>query len=621
MRERFGGGRFAGAVANALALNLSEAFGILVAGGRTAAETPPSWGTIDMHKKDVAGALEEIAILLELTGANPFKCRAYSAAARTLERVTGDLETLIETGELKKVKGIGRSLFEKIVELAETGRSAYIDQLRAEVPEGLIEMLHIPGFGPKRARLVNRKLGIATLDELEAACEGNRLSDLEGFGKRMEEKILEGITFLKRHRGRVLYADALPQARALLEVVQACPQTVKARIAGSIRRGKETVKDVDIIAAVTDSGPVMDAFTAAGGVETIAAKGDTKSSIVLRSGLAADLRTVDEDAFPCALNHFTGSADHNVAMRGRAQQKFGMKINEYGLFKGTKRIRVADERALYKKLDLDYIEPELRENTGEIEAAESGSLPALVTAEDMKGLLHVHTTASDGVDSLEAVARAVRKGGYRYLGVNDHSKAAAYAGGLSEEEVLEQGRRIDALNKGFKDFRVFKSIECDILTDGTLDYPPNVLKTLDYVIVSIHSNFNLPRERMTKRIVKALKSPYTSVLGHPSGALLLARKPYELDMEEIIRVAADLGVALELNAAPDRLDIDWIQCKAVKHAGAKVAIGVDAHSIDTLDWMAYGINIARKGWLEPCDVLNCLDVEDFLNFFPFKRRK
>jgi len=574
-----------------------------------------------MHKKDVADALEEIAVLLELTGANPFKSRSYASAARTLERVTGDLETLVETGELKKVKGIGQSIFEKIAELVETGRCAYIDELRTKVPQGLLDMLGIPGFGPKRARLVHQKLGIAGIDELEAACEQGRLADLEGFGKRMEEKILEGIAFLKRHRGRVLYADALPQARALLEVVQACPQTVTACIAGSIRRGKETVKDVDIIAAVTDSGPVMDAFVGADGVETIVAKGDTKSSVVLRSGLAADLRAVREDEFPYALNHFTGSADHNVAMRGRAQQKFGVKINEYGLFKGAKRIRVADERELYAKLELDYIEPELRENTGEIEAAESGALPKLVSAEDMEGLLHVHTTASDGADSLERMAKAARDAGYRYLGVNDHSKTAAYAGGLSEDELLEQGRRIDALNKKFEDFRVLKSVECDILTDGSLDYPPRVLETLDYVIVSVHSNFNLPRERMTKRIVKALKSPYTSILGHPSGALLLARKPYELDMEEIIRVAAELGVALELNAAPERLDIDWVQCKAAKLAGVKVAIGVDAHSVEALGDMAYGINIARKGWLEADDVLNTLTAEDFLNFFHSKHRR
>jgi len=568
-----------------------------------------------LNKSDAAKALEEIAVLLELTGANSFKTRAYTNAARALERVTGDLDALIESGELKQVKGIGKSIFEKIIELAETGHSAYIDELHANVPDGLLEILHIPGFGPKRTRIVNQKLGITTIDELQQACEQERLRELEGFGEKIEENVLEGIQFIKRHRGRILYWEAWPEACVLLERIRSCAETVRAELAGSIRRGKETVKDVDIVAAVTDSGPVMEAFTTADDVAATIAKGETKSSIVLHSGLAADLRTVTPEQFPYALHHFTGSADHNVAMRGRAQQKFGIKINEYGLFKSDKLIPVEGEEGFFRELGLAYIEPELRENTGEIEAAETDSLPRLVTKKDIKGVIHVHTTASDGHDSLEDMIDGAIASGYEYIGINDHSQAAAYAGGLSEDELLAQIRQIDELNSKLDNFRILKSVECDILADGDLDYSPKVLERLDYVIISVHSNFNQTRERMTRRIINAIKSPHASILGHPTGALLLQRKSYELDLDEIIRVAAVENVALELNAGPNRLDLDWPHCKAAKEAGTAVVIGVDAHSVASMEWMDLGISIARKGWLEPENILNCLNAEKFLKFF------
>jgi len=572
-----------------------------------------------VDKKNVARALEEIATFQVLLGENPFKARAYSSAARTVERATGDLAALVETGELFKMKGIGKSLFEKIKELVETGRCAHLEELRSKVPPGLVEMISIPGFGPKRAAAVHKTLGIATVGELEYACKENRLVELDGFGRKSQDKVLAGIQFLKRHRGRFLLSEGLAEAEALLDVVERCDQTVRACIAGSCRRRKETVKDVDILAAVSESGPVMDAFTSAAGVESIVAKGQTKSSVVMASGIAADLRTVSEEQFPYALQHFTGSAEHNVAMRGRAQQKYGMKSNEYGLFKGEKFVRVADEAALYKKLGLAYIEPELRENMGEIEAAEKGKLPTLVTAGQMKGVLHCHTVASDGSNTLAELADASRKAGYEYIGIADHSQTAVYAGGLTEEEVVEQHRQIDGLNAKLAPFRILKGIESDILTDGALDYPDRVLKRFDFVIASVHTNFGLTRERMTKRIVEAMKAPWTCILGHPTGRLLLARDAYELDVEEIIRVAAELGVALEINANSHRLDLDWRQCRLAVEVGAKIAIGVDAHDVSGLQDMTYGVDVARKGWLGSADVLNTLSAEGFGEFCRARR--
>jgi len=572
-----------------------------------------------MNKKEVAEALEEIGLLLELAGENPFKTRAYGSAARAIERSAGDLKGLVETGELLKVKGIGDSIFAKIKQMVEQDKSSYLEELHAKVHRGLVEMIRIPGFGPKRARAVHEKLGINSLGELEYACRENRLVKLEGFGQKSQDKILAGIQFLKRHQGRFLISDALSDAERLLAVVQGCKETIRACVAGSLRRCKETVKDVDILAAVRESGPVMDAFTKAKGVETVAAKGDTKSSIVLSSGLASDLRTVSEKEYPYALAHFTGSAEHNIAMRARAQQKFGYKLNEYGLFKGDKLIDAKDEKEIFKKLDLAYIEPELRENAGEIEAAEKGKLPNLLRMEDIKGVLHVHTTASDGSDSLDEVAKAAEEAGYLYLGVTDHSKTAVYAGGLKEQDVLEQHRAIDNLNKKLKKLRILKGTESDILPDGSLDFPDKVLERFDFVVVSVHSSFNLSRAEMTKRIVKAMKNPYTSILGHPTGRLLLAREGYDVDLDELLKVAAGEGVAVELNADPHRLDLDWRYGKRAHDLGVKVAIDPDAHSAEAFSVMRYGVGIARKGWLEAGDVLNALETEALLRFFQKRR--
>lgn len=565
-----------------------------------------------MDKKEVSSILEEIGVLLELKGENPFKTRAYENAARALLSLPGDLDTLVGQTGLKGVKGIGEGIRERITELHDTGRSAYYEELKASIPAGVIEMLRIPGMGPKKARAVYDSLGISTIGELEYACNENRLVDLPGFGAKTQDNILSGIQFLKKHADLYLYSFALAESEKLITSIKASQDVIRASVAGSIRRKKEVTKDIDILVATDNPSAVMELFTALPDVETVVAKGDTKSSVVLTSGIASDLRAVTDKEYPYALHHFTGSKLHNTAMRGRAK-KMDMKMNEYGLFKGSseKLIQCRDEEEIFRALGLGFIPPELREDMGEIEAAEKGTLPTLVEDADIKGVLHVHSRYSDGQDTVAELGEAAMKLGYSYLGLTDHSPSAAYAGGLREDRLKAQQAEVDEFNIANKTFRIFKGAEVDILPDGSLDYPPGVMAGFDFTVCSIHSKFNMTEDEATRRVINAMEDPHCTILGHPTGRLLLARDGYPINMRKVIEAAAANGVAIELNAHPIRLDIDWREIRYAKELGVKIAINPDAHNLGGLMDVRYGVGIARKGWLEKADVLNAMDISEF----------
>jgi len=569
-----------------------------------------------LNKLDVSKILEEIGILLELKGENPFKFRAYHNASVTVEALEEDLDKAIEDGTLAEQKGIGKGLYEKIVELNNTERLKYYEDLKKEIPAGLLEIIRIPGVGPKKAKALYDELGISTVGELEYACMENRLIGLHGFGEATQAKILKGIEYYRKGMGHHLFNAALKDAERLLTLLEKNKDIKKRSIAGSIRRRKEVIKDIDIVASARHErvGAVMDFFTTLPDVQSIVAKGDTKSSVILNSGINADLRIVSDSEYPFALHYFTGSAEHNTAMRSRAK-KFGLKLNEYGLFKGEKSLQCKSEEEIFKALGLTYIPPELREDKGEIEAAEQGKLPELIEPSDIKGIFHVHTTYSDASMTLHEVVKLAQGAGYQYIGISDHSKSAYYAGGLTEEKLRAQHDEIDGLNSKLKNFYIFKGIECEILSDGSLDYSDEILAEFDFVIASVHSRFNMSEEEMTKRIIKAISNPYTTMLGHPTGRLLLSREGYKVDLHKVIDAAAEKGVVIELNAHPYRFDLDWRYCKYAKEHGVKVSINPDAHHMGDLSNVAYGVGIARKGWLTSRDVLNTMTLGEIKKKF------
>lgn len=568
--------------------------------------------------KDVIRILEEIGVLLELKGESPFKSIAYANAARRLESLDEDLDALVSRGGLTSIKGIGEALSRKITELVTTGRLEYYEKLKASVPPGHLEMLRIPGLGPKKIRALHEKLSIETLGELEYACMENRLVELPGFGARTQEKILAGIEHLKRYRERRLCSEALAAAEPLLAKLQGHPGVVEASMAGSLRRGNETVKDIDLVAAANDSDALSSWFASQLDVESVIARGGTKVSVFLKAGINADLRIVSPREYPFALHHFTGSKEHNVAMRGRAKQ-LGIKMNEYGLFRDDALLTCRSEQEVFAALGLAWVPPELRENTGELEAAETGVMPSLVEMKDIRGIFHIHTTASDGASTLEALVAAAKRMGLEYIGITDHSESAFYAGGLTPEDVRKQHRAIDALNRRDPAFRIFKGIEADILPDGRLDYDEATLGSFDFVIAAVHSHFGMSGEEMTRRILRALENRRTTILAHPTGRLLLAREPYALDLERVIDAAAALGKVIELNANPHRLDLDWRYCKYAKRQGARIAVNPDAHHVEGLADMRYGLSIARKGWLEAPDIINSMGLEEMTAFLEKNR--
>jgi len=567
-----------------------------------------------MDKKSIAAVLDEMGTLLELQGANPFKSRAFHNASRAVEGITEDLEALVAAGKLTEIKGIGASIGAIIADLAVKGKSKEYTDLRKGFPDGVLEMLKIQGLGPKKVKILFDKQKIRTLDQLEKAAKAGRLASLEGFGKKSEENILAGIQALRSRSDKHLFSSAYESARSLHDHMMKQKGVVRCEIAGSLRRRKEIIGDIDIVLSARDGDRtrLMAAFVAHPDVTAVVAQGDTKSSVTLASGINCDLRIVDDAEFPFALNYFTGSKEHNVELRTRAK-KYGLSLNEYGFSrlgeeekrgKGKKAVRCDDEEGIYRALEMAYVPPELRENRGEIEAAIAGNLPELLRVEDIRGTFHCHTTYSDGVNTLEQMAAGAKSHGWEYLGIGDHSKVAAYAGGLSREKLAAQFREIDELNALMKPFRLLKGTECDILPDGTLDWSDGVLATFDYVVVSIHSNFKMTESAMTKRIIRALKNKYVTMLGHPTGRLLLARDAYPVNMTDVINAAADYGRIIEINAHPTRLDLDWRLCPYAKEKGVMIAINPDAHTVEGLNDVAYGVGIARKGWLSKNDVLN-----------------
>ena len=564
--------------------------------------------------KEAAIFIEEYGVLLELSGANAFRVRAYTNAVRTLEMLETPLDALIAAGTLGEVKGIGKSVGELVLEFADTGTATAYEELRASVPDGLLDMLRVPGLGPRKIIAIREALGIEDLDALALACGDGKLAELKGFGKKTQENILKGIEYIRAHRGRFRADVARESTQTLFDTLQALPQTQRIEVAGSLRRAKETVKDVDFVVSANEPQVISNAFVAHPAVAEITAQGETKSSVRLNNGMQVDLRVVPDGEFPYILHHFTGSKEHNVALRARAQGQ-GLKINEYGLYHGEERVECIDETAFFAAMGLAYIPPELREGLGEIEAAAENALPELLTAADIRGMLHVHSTYSDGADSIEAMALAVRERGYDYLGMADHSQAAAYAGGLNVDAVKRQWDEIARLNEKLAPFRIFKGIESDILGDGSLDYTDDILEQFEYIVVSVHSQFNLDRAKMTARIIRAIEHPCATIVGHLTGRLLLDREGYDVDVDQIIEAAARCGVAIEINAHPARLDIDWRHVKKARDHGVQIAVNTDAHSTGGLDNLPYGIGIARKGWLRAKDVPNALDCEAIATWF------
>jgi len=576
-----------------------------------------------MEKKQIAEILDEMGTLLELKGENPFRVRAYRNASLVISTLNADLAQLAAQGTLTSIKGIGKGLAEIITELMRTGTSKEHEQLRASVPAGLREMLRIQGLGPKRIKLLYEKLGLTSIDALRKACEEHRLMALEGFAAKTEENILKSIQHLSSMSSKHLYSTAREAADALVTEISRVKGVQRCEVAGSLRRRKELIGDIDIIASVpaVHRKRVFDAFTSHGHVLTILARGDTKSSVILKNGIQCDLRVVEEREYPFALNYFTGCKEHNVEMRLRALKR-GLSLNEYAFTRTEnpamrgKTVPVCkDEDDIYRALGLAFVPPELRENQGEFDAAEKDEFPHLIDNADIRGTFHCHTNASDGVNTLEEMAEAARALGWEYLGIADHSKAAAYAGGLSPAKVKAQIRAIDRWNDANEEFRLFKGTECDILTDGSLDYSDNLLASFDYVVVSIHSKFKMTQSEATKRITTALKNRHVTMLGHPTGRLLLEREGYPVDMTEVINVAAGERKAIEINAHPMRLDLDWRFVRYAKEKGVPIFINPDAHTTEGLKDVFYGVGIARKGWLEAKDVVNAwktASVEKFL---------
>jgi len=558
-----------------------------------------------MDNREIASILQTIGHILEIQDENTFKVRAYHNAARAIEGLTADVRTLVEEETLGEIPGIGEALEEKITQLVTTGKLEYFEKLRKQVPAGLLEMLDIPSLGPKKVKVLWKERKITSIDELRKACEENKLLDLKGFGEKTQKKILEGIAFKSRNQGQYRLDQAMPVAKRLLEHLKSSKHVQRSSLAGSIRRWKEVVRDVDLLVSSKNAVSVMEHFLQAEGIAEVLAKGETKTSVRLRDGMQVDLRVVSDEQFPYALNYFTGSKEHNVALRQVAQKK-GLKLSEYGIFKGSKILECKDEEEIYRRLGLPYFPPEMRENTGELALEET---PKLIGFQSLKGVFHTHSTWSDGTAEIEAMAETARSMGLRYMGLSDHSKAASYANGLDEARLAQQSKEIDRLNRKWKDFRILKGLECDILPDGDLDLSPEVLGRLDFVIGSIHSRFDMPEKEMTDRVCRALANEHLDILGHATGRLLLSREGYKIDLDRVIDAAKKHRKIIELNAYPNRLDLDWIHCRRAKEKGVMLSINPDAHSTADLSNIEYGIATARRAWLEEGDVLNTRDLD------------
>lgn len=562
-----------------------------------------------MKNQEIAKIFNDIADILEIKGENPFRIRAYRRAAMNIEGLAKEVSE-IPKEELIKIPGIGQDLAGKIEEYVKTGKLDFYENLKKEVPEGLSKLLSVPSLGPKTAKLLYERLKIKDLDELERLAREHKLSGLPGIKDKTEENILKGIEMLKRGIERQPLGKVLPLANDIYEHLKREAPVNKISLAGSIRRWKDTIKDIDILATSKDPKTVMNVFIHLPHVKEVLMRGPTKSSIVTNEGIQVDLRVVEEESFGAALAYFTGSKAHNIRLREMAV-KAGLKINEYGIFreKDNKKLGGEKEEDIYRILGLPYIPPELREDAGEIEAAIENRLPTLVELKDIKGDLHVHTKLSDGSHDFDELIKAAMDRGYEYIAITDHSKGLGIARGLTIEKLLDEKKEIDSINKRLKGFRLISGTEVDIRSNGEMDFPDEILKRLEIVVASIHSGFRQGKDKIMKRLISAMRNPYVSIIAHPTGRLIGERDPYDIDIEEILKVAKETGTAIEINAYPLRLDLNDIYAKKAKDMGVPIVISTDTHIVSQFDYMAYGVSIARRGWLEKKDVLNTLPYD------------
>jgi DNA polymerase (family X) len=579
-----------------------------------------------MTKSQIADVLQEIATLLELKDENPFKIRAYANAARSLETFGGNLADLQDEEALAKIPGIGKAIAAKVKELAGTGKLKYLEELRSEFPAAILDLFSISGLGAKKIKALYEQLHISSIEQLREACQSGRVAQLPGFGETTQAKISTAIEQRAKHSGYFQFGQIAAEAESLRRDLAAHPDALQVDVAGSYRRRREIVRDVDLVVATKKPAAITEFFVKHALVESIIAQGPTKTSVRLRSGIQCDLRVVSSAEYPFALNYFTGSKEHNIEMRSRALRR-GWTLNEYRLVRlppdpKAKKVRagrgvrkstteiptVREEADLYRALGLDFVPPELRENCGEFEAAEKHSLPRLLEQDNLRGTFHCHTVASDGHNTLEEMAAAAQELGLEYLGIAEHSKSSIQAHGIDAAKLRSQIGAIRKLNKKFDGFRVFAGVECDILRDGRLDFEDEILAELDFAVASVHSVFNLSEAEMTKRIIRAMENPFITILGHPTGRLLLKRDPYLVDVPAVLEAAAATGTWIELNAAAKRLDLDWRWWPLAKQKGVKCVINPDAHRTERLQDLWFGVGIARKGWLTKSDVMNCLPL-------------
>ncbi len=577
-----------------------------------------------MTKEEVAAMLEEISTLLELKGENLFKCNAYRNGARAVLQLPGDLDEIVREGKLVGVHGIGDTLREKITTLVSTGSLPFYDELKASIPDGMVKMLKIPGLGPKKVIALNKELKVCNLEDLKKACEADQVAKLKGFGEKSQQKIMEGLAFIDQVGNRARIDQVLPAALDMLEALRGIPEVIRAELCGSLRRRRETAKDVDLLVSTDEPDKVRARFASLPHVTKVVAHGPTKSSLIVehfydstRVTLGSDIRVVTDKQFPFALNYFTGSKEHNIRLRQRAIDR-GLKLNEYELASDSKSIHCQDEKEIYAQLELDWVPPEMREDTGEIDLAEwvhgksKHRLPKLIEVDDICGVFHNHSTWSDGGATIEEMALAAKKLGYEYFGIGDHSQSLTIANGLTPARVKLQHAEIDALNKKLKGIRILKGAEVDILDDGRLDYDDKTLAMFDYVVASVHTLFGMPETEMTERMIRAVKHPRVTMLGHSTGRLLLRREGYKVNLDKVLDACALAGTMIEINAQPMRLDLDWKYCKRAKSLGIKLVINPDAHSPRELGLVPYGVDVAHRGWLEAKDVFNTMSLKDVM---------
>ncbi len=566
-----------------------------------------------MKNRELADLFNRMADILEFKSENPFKINAYRKASRIIGDLTEDIEEIAEIGKLKDVPGIGEGIAEKIVEYLKKGKVSKFEEVRKGISDELIAIMDIPGMGPKTLSKIHKEKGIGNLSQLEKAVEDGSLIGLPGIGEKKVENIKRGIQLLKQSKGRMNLGIAFPIAKRIVEALREKAGSRKIEWAGSLRRMRENIGDIDILATGPNKEKIIHTFTHLPEVKEVLASGETKASVIVEGGIQIDLRVVDEDSYGAALQYFTGSKDHNIHLRGISKAK-GIKINEYGVFRGEKKIGGKEEENVYRALGLDWIEPELREDRGEIEAAKEARLPKLVKESDIKGDLHVHSNWSDGTSSIEEIARIAQKRGYQYVAICDHSNSLKIAHGLDESRLMKQIEEIDRVNEKTKNFKILKGTEVDILSDGKLDFSEKVLEKLDLIVASVHSGFKQEKEKMTTRIVRALENPLVHILAHPSGRLLGARDPYEVEIDEVMEAAKRYGKALEINAYFERLDLDDIRSRKAKEMGVSLAIGTDSHHLDQMWMISLGVAVARRGWLETPNILNTLPLKGILKW-------